>query len=43
MTPPVLDLSGTYKRFGGVVAQEGAEFVRRAGMVHALLGENAAA
>lgn len=37
---PVLQASGIRKRFGGVVALDGAEFSLDAGEVHALVGSN---
>ena len=42
MTPFALHLSGIRKRFGRVVALDGAELQVRRGTVHALLGENGA-
>ena len=42
MTPPALELQGITKRFGEVVALDGASFTVRAGTVHALVGENGA-
>jgi ABC-type sugar transport system ATPase subunit len=38
----MLDVTGLSKRFGAVVALDGAEVHARAGTVHALLGENGA-
>ena len=42
MSIPALELLGVDKRFGEVVALDGATLVVRAGTVHALLGENGA-
>ena len=39
---PLLSATGIDKRFGGVVALDGAEFPCEAGEIHALLGENGA-
>lgn len=39
---PLLGASGIDKRFGGVVALDGAEFACEPGEIHALLGENGA-
>ena len=39
---PLLSATGIDKRFGGVVALDGAEFACEAGEIHALLGENGA-
>ena len=39
---PILSATGIDKRFGGVVALDGAEFSCEAGEIHALLGENGA-
>jgi ribose transport system ATP-binding protein len=39
---PLLSATGIDKRFGGVVALDGAEFSCEAGEIHALLGENGA-
>jgi general nucleoside transport system ATP-binding protein len=41
-TPSALELSGISKRFGAVVALDGASVTVRPGTVHALLGENGA-
>ena len=38
----LIEVSGLSKRFGGIVALDGARFSARAGEVHALLGENGA-
>jgi ribose transport system ATP-binding protein len=40
--PPLLDVRGVHKRFGGVLALRGAALDVRAGEVHALVGENGA-
>ncbi|MFN3286197.1 MAG: ABC transporter ATP-binding protein [bacterium] len=42
MSPPVVRLRGVYKRFGPVVALDGADFELAAGEIHGLLGENGA-
>jgi simple sugar transport system ATP-binding protein len=42
VTDPALELRGITKRFGSVVALNGAEFVLQQGEVHGLLGENGA-
>ena len=39
---PLLSATGIDKRFGGVVALDGADFACEAGEIHALLGENGA-
>ncbi|HEV8612201.1 MAG TPA: ATP-binding cassette domain-containing protein [Gemmatimonadales bacterium] len=39
---PALELTGITKRFGSVLALDGADFVLAAGEIHALLGENGA-
>jgi len=39
---PLLSATGIDKRFGGVVALDGADFSCEAGEIHALLGENGA-
>ena len=39
---PILSATGIDKRFGGVVALDGAEFSCEPGEIHALLGENGA-
>ena len=39
---PLLGATGIDKRFGGVVALDGADFACEAGEIHALLGENGA-
>ncbi len=42
MNPPLLELRGIAKRFGGVQALEGVDFRLEAGEVHGLVGENGA-
>ncbi|MFN0177524.1 MAG: ABC transporter ATP-binding protein [Gemmatimonadales bacterium] len=42
MTEPSLELRGIEKRFGSVLALDGADLVLRRGEVHGLLGENGA-
>lgn len=42
MNPPVVRMRGVYKRFGPVVALDGADFELSAGEIHGLLGENGA-
>ncbi|MCU0621136.1 MAG: ATP-binding cassette domain-containing protein, partial [Gemmatimonadales bacterium] len=42
MTPPLLELRHIHKRFGSLLALDGAGLAVRAGEVHALLGENGA-
>ncbi len=42
MTAPLLRMRGIHKRFGTVVALDGADFDLRAGEFHGLLGENGA-
>ena len=39
---PAVEMRGIAKRFGGVVANEGVDFVANTGEVHALIGENGA-
>jgi ribose transport system ATP-binding protein len=39
---PLLSATGIDKRFGGVIALDGADFACEAGEIHALLGENGA-
>ena len=38
----IVQVKGLTKRFGGIVALDGADFSARLGEVHALLGENGA-
>ncbi len=40
--PPLLELRGISKRYGGVHALEGVDFTAHAGSIHAILGENGA-
>ena len=40
--PPILELRGVAKRYGGVRALEGVDFACRPGSIHAILGENGA-
>lgn len=40
--PPVIELSGVSKSFGGVLALRDVSFVLRAGEIHGLVGENGA-
>jgi ribose transport system ATP-binding protein len=40
--PPVLELAGISKTFGGVVALSNVDFALRAGEIHGLVGENGA-
>ena len=42
MTPPLLELRGIGKRFGGVTALEGVDFTLQADEIHGLVGENGA-
>lgn len=42
MSAPLVRMRGVRKRFGAVVALDGADFELRAGEVHGLLGENGA-
>jgi ABC-type sugar transport system ATPase subunit len=42
LNPPLLELRGIAKRFGGVQALEGVDFRLEAGEVHGLVGENGA-
>ncbi len=42
MTAPALQLTGIRKRFGELLALDGADLVLRRGTVHAVLGENGA-
>ncbi len=40
--PPLLEVRGVSRRFGGIVANDGVSLSVRAGEIHALLGENGA-
>ncbi len=40
--PPLLELSGVSKSFGGIAALKDVDFVLRAGEIHGLVGENGA-
>jgi ribose transport system ATP-binding protein len=40
--PPLVEMTGITKRYGGVLACDGVDLTVRAGEVHALLGENGA-
>src|SRR5215207_5651630 len=40
--PPAVEMRGIVKRFPGVVANDGVDFVVGRGEIHALLGENGA-
>lgn len=40
--PPLVEMTGVTKRYGGVLACDGVDLTIRAGEVHALLGENGA-
>ncbi|GAA2331994.1 ribose ABC transporter ATP-binding protein RbsA [Saccharopolyspora halophila] len=40
--PPLIEMTGIVKRYGGVLACDGVDLTLRAGEVHALLGENGA-
>ena len=42
MSAPVIELRNVSKRFGGIVALRGVDFVLGPGEVHALCGENGA-
>ncbi|GAA4841187.1 sugar ABC transporter ATP-binding protein [Saccharopolyspora rosea] len=41
-TPPLVDMAGITKRYGGVLACDAVDLTVRGGEVHALLGENGA-
>ncbi|MBK8026837.1 MAG: ABC transporter ATP-binding protein [Chloroflexi bacterium] len=40
--PPIIEMHGITKRFGGVIANDGVDFSVEPGEIHALLGENGA-
>jgi simple sugar transport system ATP-binding protein len=42
VTPPALELHGIRKRYGSLVALDGASVAVRKGTIHAILGENGA-
>ena len=42
MSPPLLDVRGLHKRFGGVRATDGVDLAVRHGEIHALIGPNGA-